>query len=81
MHTAVMLRWDMLGVVMGKVDSLERQLQALSPEEFAQIRAWFLEFDWTMWDRLIEHDVRAGKLDALANRARRDHASGAITLL
>ena len=63
-------------VVMGKVEKIEQQVQALSPEELAQFRAWFLEFDWAAWDRQIEQDVRAGRLDALAEQALRDHASG-----
>ena len=49
---------------MGRIESIEQQIQTLSPEELAQFRAWFLEFDWVAWDRQIEHDARAGKLDA-----------------
>ena len=63
-------------VVMGKVEKIEQQVQALSPEELAQFRAWFLEFDWAAWDRQIERDVRAGRLDALAEQALHDHATG-----
>jgi hypothetical protein len=48
----------------------------LSPEELSQFREWFLEFDWAVWDRQLERDVRAGKLDALADKALRDHAAG-----
>ena len=61
---------------MSKVQDIESQVQALSPEELAQFRAWFLEFDWAAWDRQLERDVRAGKLDALADKALRDHAAG-----
>ncbi len=61
---------------MGKVENIEQQVQALSPEELAQFRAWFLEFDWAVRDRQLEADVRAGKLDELAERAVRDHAAG-----
>ena len=66
---------------MGKVENIEQQIQALSPEELAQFRAWFLEFDWAVWDRQIERDVRAGRLDGLAEKALRDHAAGKTTLL
>ena len=66
---------------MGKVENIEQQVQALSPEELAQFRAWFLEFDWATWDRQIERDVRAGRLDALAEQALRDHSSGKTTPL
>jgi len=50
-------------------------------EELAQFRAWFLEFDWAAWDRQLEADIQAGKLDRLAQEARRDHAAGKTTPL
>jgi len=37
------------------------------------------KFDWLEWDRQLETDVAAGKLDALAGKALRDHASGKST--
>lgn len=61
---------------MGNVEKIERDVQALSPEELAQFRAWFLEYDWAVWDRQLEEDVEAGKLDQLADKALRDHATG-----
>ena len=66
---------------MSKIEQLEEQIQALSPEELAQFRAWFVEFDWQMWDRQLEDDVASGKLDALAEKALRDHADGKSTPL
>ena len=66
---------------MGRIEDLEQQVQALSPEELTRFRAWFLEFDWAAWDRQLERDVRAGKLDKLAERALRDHGSGQTTPL
>lgn len=61
---------------MGNVEKIERDEQALSPEELARFRAWFLEYDWAAWDRQLEKDVEAGKLDQLADKALRDHATG-----
>lgn len=66
---------------MSKVEHLEQQIQTLSPEELAQFRAWFVEFDWEMWDRQLERDVASGKLDELAEKALRDHALGKSTPL
>jgi hypothetical protein len=66
---------------MGKVESIEEQIKALSAEELAQFRAWFLEFDWALWDEQLERDVAIGKLDALAEKALRDHAAGKSTPL
>ena len=66
---------------MGKVKDLENQIQELSPAELAAFRRWFRKFDAENWDREFEADVRAGKLDALAERALRDHHAGRSTKL
>jgi len=62
-----------------KVEELERQVKDLSAEELAEFRRWFAEFDALEWDRQFESDVRAGKLDALAERALRAHDAGQTT--
>ncbi len=67
--------------VMGKVEKIEQDVQALSPDELAEFRAWFLEYDWAAWDRQLERDVQNGRLDDLAERALRDHAAGKTTRL
>lgn len=64
---------------MTTVQELERQIEGLSPEELAAFRKWFAEFDAELWDRQFDADVQAGKLDALAQRALRDHANGKTT--
>ncbi|MCI0435265.1 MAG: hypothetical protein L0271_16735 [Gemmatimonadetes bacterium] len=61
---------------MSKVEKLEREIESLSPTELAVFRAWFAEFDWAVWDAQLEADVRAGRLDSLADQALRDHADG-----
>lgn len=66
---------------MGKVEKIEHEVQALSPAELAGFRAWFLEYDWAAWDRQLERDVQAGRLDDLAEKALRDHAAGKTTPL
>jgi len=59
-----------------KVENVEREVQEFSPEELATFRKWFAAFDAEAWDRQFEADVKAGKLDGLAERALRDHAAG-----
>ena len=66
---------------MSKVESIEQQIKALSAQVIVQLRAWFLEFDWALWDQQLERDVAAGKLDVLAEKALRDHAAGKTTYL
>jgi hypothetical protein len=66
---------------MGKVEKIEREIKDLSPEEMTELREWFAAFDAETWDRQFEADVRAGKLDALADQALKAHATGQTTKL
>jgi hypothetical protein len=66
---------------MERVEKVEREVQEFSAEELAKFRQWFAAFDAEAWDRQFEADVKAGKLDALADRALRDHAAGKSTTL
>jgi len=66
---------------MSIVETLERQVEQLAPKEFAEFRNWFLEFEADAWDRQIEQDAKAGKLDALVRKALEDYAAGRTTLL
>ena len=66
---------------MEKAGRIEREVEELSSEELAKFRQWFAAFDAEAWDRLFEADVKAGKLDALSDRALRDHAAGKSTKL
>ena len=64
---------------MSKLEAIEKKVSGLSPEELSKFRRWFAEFDAAAWDRQIERDVKAGKLDALADEALREHAAGKST--
>jgi hypothetical protein len=64
---------------MSKLENLEQQVQDLSPEELQRFRDWFLAFDWAAWDRQLERDVAAGKLDALAEKALGEHEASKTT--
>ena len=61
---------------MAKVEDLEREIEKLSAEELVQLREWLLERDWEMWDRQIERDAAAGKLDELFRKSLIDHRAG-----
>jgi len=66
---------------MTKVEQLEKEVQSLTPEELASFRNWFAEFDWQAWDRQLEADVAAGKLDRFAAEALAEHQRGETTEL
>lgn len=61
---------------MTKVERLEREVQKLSRAELAAFREWFQKYDSEQWDRQIEEDVRAGRLDKLAEEALAEHKAG-----
>ena len=66
---------------MRKVEEIEQQIRNLSAVEMTEFRKWYAEFDAQMWDEQFAADVKAGKLDSLAEAARRAHAEGKSTKL
>ena len=63
---------------MANVKSIEQAVAALPPSELAEFRRWFAAFDAATWDRQIEQDAAAGKLDDLAAEALADFHAGAV---
>ena len=61
---------------MTRVEKLEREIQRLSRDEIAAFRDWFRKYDSNEWDREIEQDIQAGKLDRLAEKAITAHKEG-----
>jgi len=70
-----------LGDFMSRVEKIENQIKELSQDELTALREWFAAFDGDAWDRQMEADISAGKLDNLAERALRDHEAGRSTKL
>jgi hypothetical protein len=61
---------------MSEVEQIESRIKNLSPEELAKLRAWFAEFDAEVWDRQIEADAKAGKLNQLIEQSLAEHRAG-----
>ena len=61
---------------MSELEEIEQRIRNLPPEELTKFRAWFVEFDHMLWDRQIEVDSQAGKLDKLAAEALADYRAG-----
>jgi hypothetical protein len=64
---------------MGSVKEIEEAVLRLSAAELDAFRVWFAELDAEAWDRRIEVDVAAGRLDALADEALEDLRAGRCT--
>ena len=63
------------------VEEIQFAVSQLSREELNEFREWYEEFDSDVWDRDFEEDVKAGKLDALAEKAMADFRAGRYTEL
>ncbi len=61
---------------MRKVEKLENEVQQLNPDELAAFRDWFRRYDSDEWDKEIQRDVSAGRLDKLAEEAVAAHKAG-----
>jgi hypothetical protein len=58
---------------------IQNEVRQLSPDDLAAFRVWFSEFDAALWDRQLEADVAAGRLDQLAEEALQDLPEGRCT--
>jgi hypothetical protein len=63
------------------IQEIEQAVSQLSKEDLAAFRAWFAGFDAEAWDRQLEKDVAAGKLDLLIKEGLDDLREGRTTEL
>jgi len=63
---------------MSKVEEIEAAIESLLEEEYVRLRKWFSEKDWEKWDKQIEADSEAGKLDFLIREALDEKAKGKL---
>lgn len=54
---------------MTKLQKIEQDVANLSADDLARFRDWFDAFEAERFDRRIETDIAAGKLDELADAA------------
>jgi len=60
---------------MPELKALEEAVEALDPSALAEFRRSFAEFDAAAWDRQLEADLSAGKLETLLTEAENDYRS------
>ena len=63
------------------VEDLESAISRLSAKDLARFSAWFEQFMEDRWDRQIEEDIKASRLDAAGKRADEDFEAGSCTPL
>jgi hypothetical protein len=63
---------------MSRIDQLKAAIEKLPSEEFAEIFRWLSEKDWDRWDKEIEADSQAGRLDSLEREVREEKSKGTL---
>ncbi|MFZ0424510.1 MAG: hypothetical protein WAL80_16665 [Xanthobacteraceae bacterium] len=58
------------------VDDIAKAVAELPPDQLAEFRVWFEEFDAARFDQKIERDAKAGKLDRMADHALEEFRKG-----
>ena len=58
------------------ITELEQAVTQLSDEELARFRAWFDEYYADLWDKQIEEDVKAGRLNKLIAEVDAEYDAG-----
>ncbi len=61
---------------MSTVEEIETAIKALPREELSELWQWWDEYRETEWDRQIEADAKAGKLDRFMEEALEEHGQG-----
>jgi hypothetical protein len=62
---------------MNRVEELQRSIQELTPDEFAQIARHVHALEQEHWDHQLDQDAAAGQLDFLVE-AREDQRAGLL---
>jgi hypothetical protein len=61
-----------------KIQEIQKAIESLPRDEYVRLREWFLERDWAEWDKQIERDSDAGKLNFLIQEAMQEKAKGKL---
>ena len=64
---------------MSTVQEIETAIQKLEPQQIKAVADWLQEYREEMWDRQIEADAKAGRLDKFIAKAKADYRAGKAT--
>jgi hypothetical protein len=63
---------------MTKLEKIEQDIASLSKADLKDLSKWLDEFNADVWDKQIEDDAAAGKLDKLISAAKAQAAAGKV---
>ena len=58
------------------ITEIKTIISQLPPTDLADLTEWFEEYQADLWDKQIEEDALAGRLDALATQANQEFDAG-----
>lgn len=58
------------------VKEIEAAIARLPAKELAELMTWLEEYHAQVWDKQIEDDLEAGRLDTLLSEVDRDYEAG-----
>ena len=61
---------------MSTVQEIETAIQKLKPQEIHKVADWLQELREELWDKQIDADAKAGRLDKLMEEALEDYRAG-----
>ncbi len=61
---------------MSTVQEIETAIQKLKPQEIHEVADWLQVLREELWDKQIQADAKAGKLDKLMEEAKQDYLAG-----
>jgi hypothetical protein len=63
---------------MSRIDQIKAQIERLPEGDIAEIFRWLSAKDWERWDRQVEADSEAGRLDFLIREAQQEKSQGKL---
>jgi hypothetical protein len=64
---------------MSTIEEIKSAIFHLSRKDLESFRDWFYKYEAEAWDKELEEDIQAGKLNAFAERATKDFEEGRST--
>jgi hypothetical protein len=64
---------------MSTVAEIETAIQKLKPQEIHEVADWLQELRDELWDKQIDADAKAGRLDKMIGKAKADYRAGKAT--
>lgn len=63
---------------MRTVSEIKQTIMALPEAEFSQLMKWVWDYDWERWDRQLQEDIKAGRLESIREKVLEARKQGTL---